>query len=199
MAGNDLTNTFIANTYQNLVQMPDTSKQEFYNGIGATISVINRDGIGTVKMLDGDISITFDVTGLGLTNTDWLGWAICNGQNGTPDLSGRFIVGYGTSSSDYDAIGKVGGEEEHTLVPAEIPPHTHRIGNNKGNAAGSGNTLAYASNDNENANDVRTSNGSTNDGSWTDGSQSVESDPLLGQAHENRPPYYVLCYVKRIN
>lgn len=80
---NSLTGQFIANTFQNLVQMPDTTKQEFYNGLGATISVINRDAIGTVKMFypptgPSDIGNYFNTTsGVGVVGTDWEGWALC--------------------------------------------------------------------------------------------------------------------------
>ena len=62
----DLRGQFIANTFQNLVQMPDVTKQVFYNGIGATISVINKDGIGTIKMFyppSGNILDYFDNSG----------------------------------------------------------------------------------------------------------------------------------------
>jgi hypothetical protein len=38
-------------------------------------------------------SSLFDTTGLGIG--EMLGYALCNGNNGTPNLSGRFIVGAG--------------------------------------------------------------------------------------------------------
>ena len=37
----------------------------------------------------GDVSANFDGTGLGIT-ARWLGWAICNGNNGTPNLNNVF-------------------------------------------------------------------------------------------------------------
>lgn len=40
------------------------------------------------------------------------GWAICDGTNGTPNLSGRFIMGYG---GKYLNIGSTGGSETVTL------------------------------------------------------------------------------------
>ncbi len=76
------------------------------------------------------------------------GWALCNGQPITyldgstdtaPDLSGRFIVGYKTTSSatpvtvttgkeeNYGAIGNKGGETTHTLSETEMPDHTHTL------------------------------------------------------------------------
>ena len=52
------------------------------------------------------------------------GWAECDGQNGTPDLRGRFILGGGGS---VNAVGDVGGVEKHTLTDTEQnTPHTHQ-------------------------------------------------------------------------
>ena len=48
------------------------------------------------------------------------GWAICNGQNGTPDLRDRFVVGAGSAY----AINNTGGSKDATLVS-----HSHTINN----------------------------------------------------------------------
>ena len=39
----------------------------------------------------------------GSVNNIPTGWALCNGQNGTPDLRDRFIVSYGNT---FNTIGK---------------------------------------------------------------------------------------------
>ena len=49
------------------------------------------------------------------------GWAICNGQNGTPDLRDRFIVGAGSAY----AINNTGGANSVTLTESQIPSHNH--------------------------------------------------------------------------
>ena len=49
------------------------------------------------------------------------GWAICNGQNGTPDLRDRFIVGAGSAYS----VNNTGGANSVTLTEAQIPSHNH--------------------------------------------------------------------------
>ena len=49
------------------------------------------------------------------------GWALCDGQNGTPDLRDRFIVGAGGS---YD-VGDTGGAESVTLTVDQMPQHSH--------------------------------------------------------------------------
>jgi len=144
----DLRGKFIANTFQNLVLMPDITKQNFCNGIGTTISVINRDGIGTVKMFSPvspkTINDYFDnTTGLGIVGTDWEGWALCDNRNGTPDLRGRFIAGYSNtypgdtstnsqkSVSQFQTLGNVGANNTtvDTATPVltkdQLPPHRH--------------------------------------------------------------------------
>ena len=49
------------------------------------------------------------------------GWAICNGQNGTPDLRDRFIVGAGSAYS----VDDTGGNDQQTLSLNQIPSHNH--------------------------------------------------------------------------
>ena len=57
------------------------------------------------------------------------GWALCDGQNGTPDLRGRFLVGINPdlgkneSFSKYD-MGNTGGSEKIEIK--HMPSHTHR-------------------------------------------------------------------------
>lgn len=49
------------------------------------------------------------------------GWALCNGQNGTPNLVGKFIRG-GTS------YGTTGGSDTVTLTSSNLPSHSHSAG-----------------------------------------------------------------------
>ena len=49
------------------------------------------------------------------------GWLLCDGTNGTPNLSGRFVL----SLSGTYPYASTGGEASHTLTTTEIPGHTH--------------------------------------------------------------------------
>lgn len=60
-----------------------------------------------IVMYDGDPAVDFaGVGGLGTVGGEWDGFALCNGNNGTPDLSDKFIIA--SHMSDL-AIGYSGG------------------------------------------------------------------------------------------
>lgn len=100
------------------------------------------------------------------------GWRLCNGQNSTPNLSGRFIVGYDSGNAAYNVVGNTGGQETVTLTEAQMPTHSH-------GQQGSG---QYARKHGSDGNVVAVGS-----------SQTTQAGG--GQAHENRPPYYTLCYI----
>jgi hypothetical protein len=123
----------------------------------------------------------FDGTGLGLDYNVERGFALCNGSNGTPDLRGTFIVGLGTG--DYASIGNTGGEETHLLTQGELPDFNLPYTINKDNNA-IGSSGYFAS--------------STGGGTAQSSNLSVNSGGN-DEAHENRPPYYVLAYVMKVS
>lgn len=127
------------------------------------------------------------------------GWALCNGQIvedlQTPDLSGKFIVGWSSGNEDYNLIGNTGGQEKVTLSTQEIPSHVH-------NFADAYFIEAY---------DGIGINGSQWIGNNLYGSSKTDRDNSYvalwdhdtraaggGQPHENRPPYYVLAYIIKL-
>ena len=108
------------------------------------------------------------------------GWALCNGSDGTPDLRDRFVVGAG---SGYKLSGK-GGEVTHKPAEAEMPRHRHSYsfdGADLALAWASGNALYCQHNQ------------------YSGNKNSPFTDYAGGdQPHENRPPYYALCYIMRV-
>ena len=107
------------------------------------------------------------------------GWALCDGGvhsgHATPDMQMRFVVGAGRDYTNK----ATGGEAFHQLTIAEMPSHHHDYDyyvDDKGYWG-----LAEKS-----------------DGYWKN-TTSARTDPTGGdQAHENRPPYYALCYIMRV-
>jgi hypothetical protein len=102
------------------------------------------------------------------------GWALCDGNNGTPNLSGRFVLGY--QNGFYD-IGQSGGESAHKLTISEMPSHRHSSDRTYGGGGGG------------------TGGGDLNN----DGSGTYINTTYTGgdQPHNNMPPYYVLCYIMK--
>lgn len=57
--------------------------------------------------------------------TEPVGWKLCDGVDGRPNLKGRFIVGYEQGSTDYGSIAGSGGSNHITLSTNNLPGHTH--------------------------------------------------------------------------
>ena len=64
---------------------------------------------GTIVMWSGSLSEIPD------------GWALCDGTNGTPDLTDRFILSVSASEDP----GETGGSHTKTLSVSNLPSHTH--------------------------------------------------------------------------
>jgi len=127
------------------------------------------------------------------------GWQVCDGTNNTPDLRGRFVVGYNYDDPSFNAIDASGGEKEHTLTVDEMPSHGHSI-TDPGHAHIESISTATVH---------HIAQGSiylTHGGYPLSGSRKTQSattgitiDPTGGgQPHNNLPPYYVLAYIMRI-
>jgi hypothetical protein len=53
------------------------------------------------------------------------GWVICDGTNGTPNLSGRFVVCSGDNTETDYIEDSSGGNDSYTLSIADLPSHNH--------------------------------------------------------------------------
>lgn len=128
------------------------------------------------------------------------GWALCNGQIvddlQTPDLSGKFIVGWQSGNEDYNLIGNTGGQEKVTLATQEIPSHVHNFADAYFIEAHS--DLVGANGTQWIGNNLSGSNKTDRDNSyvclWDHDTRATGG----GQPHENRPPYYVLAYIIKL-
>lgn len=127
------------------------------------------------------------------------GWALCNGQIvddlQTPDLSGKFVVGWQSGNEDYNLIGNTGGQDKVTLTTPEIPSHVHNFadayfieaydGIGINGSQWIGNNLCGSS---------RTDRDNSHVALWDHDTRAAGG----GQPHENRPPYYVLAYIIKL-
>ena len=110
------------------------------------------------------------------------GWVKCDGENNTPDLRGRFVLGEGNKSGDgltSRTLNQTGGAETHTLTIPEMPSHTHNQHYLGGSNTGSLNTYGEHSDMQVVQGGATTSTGG-------------------GQAHNNMPPFWVLIYIMKV-
>ena len=208
--------------------------QAYYNGNKVmTVKSNGNVGIGesnpTKKLeVDGEIKVSGNVTaakfvGQGIAPVGsvvmWSGsiasipsgWALCDGNNGTPDLKNQFLIGAGNAYS----AGSTGGSNRVTLTKNQMPSHSH---SGTTNSAGghthhvvrdqidnNGNTSIAWKSDDGNYEEYNIY-GHSNTANWgetdSDGSHthSLNIDNTGGGgSHENRPPYYALAFIIRTN
>lgn len=107
------------------------------------------------------------------------GWLLCDGNDGTPDLRDRFVLGWGSRG-----IGDTGGVEKHTLTVDELPAHDHSSGNMRVDIDVPDPAPAPMSRTNTRA----------IYGAYVEGRT---GDTGGGEPHENMPPYYVLAFIMK--
>ena len=117
----------------------DSYIEAYLNSTGSSTLVSNKMVPYSVLPYFGTLA-NFDGTGAGIGN--WLKIYLCNGNNGTPDLRGRTLVGTttgmfggtlpsavnfnipGSGNPNY-TLGSVVGANQITLDVTQIPSHTH--------------------------------------------------------------------------
>lgn len=108
-----------------------------------------------------------------------------------PDLRGRFIVGYYPDDSDYGAMGNTGGEKEHELSITEMPGHNHSVSVVDSLVREPHIGEGYTQQSCSRVNNYIEAGGS----GWSNLVTSTEGG---GVAHENRPPFFTLAYIMRV-
>ena len=135
-----------------------------YFGDGSNLSGVSGIPTGGIIMWSG------------ATSAIPSGWVLCDGQNSTPDLRNKFIVGAsaGTGDTSYPGIsvGATGGQADAVVVS-----HTHSVRIGQSEDAGD-RTLAYHDD----------SSGFTNETGLVNSEGSSATNA-------NLPPYYALAYI----
>ena len=108
------------------------------------------------------------------------GWVKCNGENKTPDLRGRFVLGGGNGNELTNrTLSATGGAETHILTVNEMPSHNHSYSSNYTAIDGKAELWPMSNND--------------------VGKKIINTGPKGGNsAHNNMPPFYVLTYIMKI-
>lgn len=135
------------------------------------------------------------------------GWALCDGTNSTPDLRGRFVVGYDLCKAispavatnkelNYGKIGNRGGEDSHVLKIEENARHKHFVMADDG----IGNQDIFPTSQTQ-VGKRREVSGNVSyraAGVTIPATVGLSSESGGSIAHENRPPYYVLAYIMKL-
>lgn len=105
------------------------SKEEVLNLINNTMGS-SSSGTGSLLFPTGMITFisnssasSFDATGLG--SGSFAGWAIANGNNGTVNWSGKYVVARDPGDTNFSTADSTGGSKVFTLTESQLPAHSH--------------------------------------------------------------------------
>lgn len=127
------------------------------------------------------------------------GWALCDGNNGTPDLLNRFVKGTGSAS---DSPGSRGGNDSYTISTAQMASHDH------GGSTSNDGTHDHAVETEERqeadwANDLDAGNKYSGITSYTtyDGNHGHTFSTYnagSGSSVDSRPAFYEVAFIKKL-
>lgn len=154
-------------------------KQNWINGE----TIANAERMKHIE--DGIYNIYNDIFPIGrgfidFTNTDFSNYL---GFTWERTLVGMTPVGIDSTDTDFNTIGKTGGEKTHTLTIDEMPKHRHtQISANSGSSGLTGTTYSGLG--------------------WSTGNNEILGNAMQNtggnQPHNNLQPYQVVAYWKRI-
>ncbi|QDP55866.1 MAG: putative StfE protein [Prokaryotic dsDNA virus sp.] len=130
----------------------------------------------------------------GATDAIPTGFVICDGNNSTPDLRDRFVVGAGSTYSVNDtggsaAITPAGTNAGTALSTAQLPSHTHSTDIQQAQF-GTGSETRVAQGGGANISLQTYTSAST-------GSGDTHTHTFSGNSQSNLPPYFALAYIMK--
>ena len=207
----DADTTSVANSVNVGVNLDSTDADQFVSFFGANNgnnpNRVDNDftynpSTNTLKVgniIDSSGNASAFVTGMiilwyGNTGNIPGGWVLCDGNNSTPDLRDRFVIGAGNNFS----AGNTGGNNSLTLSEANLPSHRHFVVSNS--LGGQNRTGSNVSANNQVAKGTGAGNlyesynlASTGSNASAGRSSSVGS----GTPIDNKPLYHALCYIMK--
>ena len=143
-------------------------------------------------------------------------WAICDGNNGTPNLVNKFVVAaasfdVGTEEwrTAVDGTSKEsGGAATKTLGTNELPSHTHEkgtlavTGGDHNHTYDRSNVVTVASGGSANTRNqgvTETNTGDSGDLTLTVSGSTGNQSGTTGEAFDILPPYYAIAYIMRVS
>ena len=186
-----------------------------FSGSGASLTSLNASNLQSGTVADARLTNTsLFATGMimlwyGSVASIPSGWVLCDGNNSTPDLRNRFVIGAGTGGNY--SPDDTGGSADAVLVS-----HTHNLQNHVHGVNLSTNTDTHShsytlinfdqgsaggsSSYGQNTSTVSTGGDShSHTVSGNTGTPSTNTTDTLGESatNKNLPPYYALCYIMK--
>lgn len=161
-------------------QLYSMTMQNLIDLLNLNVGVFQYE-VKTLYVDQAYIDNNFDNTGLGINLC--VGFAIINGNNGTPPASGMFELSY---KAGVYPIGGYGGEKDHELILNELPSITINLPGQKGG------------DNNDNNNTTRFAGG---DKAQNETSFNFDLPFTInggGAKHNNMPPYFVCLKIMKL-
>ena len=208
----DADTTSVANSVNVGVNLDSTNADQFVSFFGANSgnqpNRVDSDftynpSTNTLKVgniVDSSGNASAFVTGMiilwyGNTGNIPGGWVLCDGNNSTPDLRDRFVIGAGNPDH---TPGSTGGSNSVTLSEANLPSHRHFVVSNS--LGGQNRTNSNVSANNQ----VRKGTGAGNlfesynlASTGSEAAAGRSSAVGSGTPFDNRPLYHALCYIMK--
>ena len=122
------------------------------------------------------------------------GWYLCDGSNGTPNLTDRFIIGAGSTY----AVNGTGGVSSVTLVTGNMPAHTHTATvTDPGHTHTSNAQQQNTSNQLAGGGSFTTASATATINSATTGISVTNSSTGSGTSFSILNPYYALAFIQK--
>jgi len=207
----DANTTSVNNSINVGVNVDDTDADQFVSFFGANSgnqpNRVDDDftynpSTNTLKVgniIDSSGNASAFVTGMiilwyGDTSNIPGGWVLCDGNNSTPDLRDRFVIGAGNNFN----ASSTGGSNSVTLSTSNLPSHRHFVVSNS--LGGQNRTGSNVSANNQVAkgtgagNLYESYNLASTGSNASAGRSSAVGD---GTAIDNKPAYHALCYIMK--
>ena len=149
-------------------------------------------------------------------------WAICDGNNGTPNLVNKFVIAAASFDNTVTPTGNdsgwrtavegtdtnSGGNATKTLGTNEIPAHTHEkgtlavTGGDHNHTYDRSNVTTVASGGSANTRNqgvTETNTGDSGDLTLTVSGSTGNQSGTTGEAFDILPPYYAIAYIMRVS
>tara|TARA_Y100001938_G_scaffold144312_1_gene218654 strand:+ start:660 stop:1937 length:1278 start_codon:yes stop_codon:yes gene_type:complete len=161
---------------------------------GTSGQVLTSAGSGSTPTWSNALPSGVILLWSGATDAIPTGFVICDGNNSTPDLRDRFVVGAGSTYSVNDtggsaAITPAGTNAGTALSTAQLPSHTHSTDIQQAQF-GTGSEVRVAQGGGANISLQTYVSAST-------GSGDTHTHTFSGNSQSNLPPYFALAYIMK--